>query len=188
MASVHVPDQHRHIADRQEMTRFLREHGIRYERWEVDDRVSPDAPAEDILAAYAPEIDRLKAEGGYVTADVIDVSAATPNLETMLDRFRMEHTHAEDEVRFILRGRGLFYIHPPATPIFSILVEAGDLISVPMGTQHWFDLCAERTIRAIRLFQDKTGWTPHYVSDPVNAQYEPVCFGPTHVTGKAAAR
>ena len=83
----------------------------------------------------------------------------------MLDRFRKEHTHSEDEVRFILKGRGIFHIHPESGPVFAIQVEGGDLINVPKGTRHWFDLCEERSIRAIRMFQDKTGWTPHYTEE-----------------------
>ena len=80
----------------------------------------------------------------------------------MLNKFNAEHWHDEDEVRFIVEGRGLFHIHPPDGPVFAIEVEAGDLIRVPRGTHHWFDLCADRRIRAIRLFQDPSGWTPHY--------------------------
>ena len=30
----------------------------------------------------------------------------------MLAKFSTEHWHDEDEVRFIVRGRGLFHIHP----------------------------------------------------------------------------
>jgi len=71
-----------------------------------------NAPPDAVLAAYAPEIEQLKARGGYVTADIIDVTAGTPNLETMLAKFSTEHWHDEDEVRFIVRGRGLFHIHP----------------------------------------------------------------------------
>jgi len=52
---------------------------------------------------------------------------------------------------------------------------------VPRGTWHWFDLCADRDIRAIRLFQDKSGWTPHYTQSGVDQGYQPVCFGPTYV-------
>jgi len=37
------------------------------------------------------------------------VNPATPNLEAMLARFDKEHTHDEDEVRFILSGRGIFF-------------------------------------------------------------------------------
>jgi 1,2-dihydroxy-3-keto-5-methylthiopentene dioxygenase len=55
------------------------------------------------------------------------------------------------------------------------------LISVQRGTHHWFDLCADRRIRAIRLFQDTSGWTPHYTNSGVDASFQPVCFGPTFV-------
>jgi 1,2-dihydroxy-3-keto-5-methylthiopentene dioxygenase len=59
----------------------------------------------------------------------------------------------------------------------AILVEAGDLIRVPRGTLHWFDLCSDRQIRAIRLFQDMAGWTPHYSESGMAKNFQPVCFG-----------
>src|SRR5262245_44231295 len=181
MAVIIIPDEDRRIEDPARQTEFLARHGIRHERWPLEDRVDPSAPPEAILAAYAPEIDRLKREGGYVTADVIDVSPATPNLEALLDRFRSEPPPTEDEVRFILKGRGLFHVRPADGPVFAIQVEEGDLINVPANTRHWFNLCAERTIRAIRLFQDRSGWTPHYVADSAHARYAPVCWGPAYV-------
>src|SRR5205085_9632494 len=96
-------------------------------------------------------------------------------------RFNKEHTHSEDEVRFIVKGRGVFYIHGKDGRVFAIEVEGGDLINVPKGTQHWFDLCADRTIRAIRLFHDKSGWTPQYVEQGVHGRFAPVCWGPGYL-------
>ena len=118
---------------------------------------------------------------------MIDVYPETPNLDAMLARFAKEHTHTEDEVRFILQGRGVFHIHPENRPVYGIEVWAGDLISVPLGTRHWFDLCNDRRIRAIRLFQDTSGWTPHYLADGVHEAYEPLCLGPAWVTGAGRA-
>ena len=181
MARITIPETGRRLDDPQEITAFLAPFGITYERWDVGRRVHPDASSEEILAAYAPEVEQLKHRGGYVTADVINVTPEVPNLEAMLERFRKEHTHAEDEVRFIVKGRGIFHIHPANAPVFALQIEAGDLINVPAGTRHWFDLCAERVIRAIRLFQDQSGWTPHYVDNPVNARFQPVCWGPTDI-------
>ena len=180
MAYVIIADEGRRLEKRDEIAAFLAPFGIYHERWPLEERVNPDASQEEILSAYAPELKQLMEQGGYVTADVINVNPDTPNLEAMLDKFRKEHTHSEDEVRFILKGRGLFHIHPKTGPVFVIQVEAGDLINVPKGTQHWFDLCNDRTIRAIRLFQDKSGWTPHYVEGSVHEKYQPVCFGPSH--------
>lgn len=177
MAMIHIPEQRRSIEGAAEIAAFLAPFGMTYEYWPVQERVSPDAAPEEILAAYKPEIDQLKARGGYVTADVISVTPQTPGLDTMLNRFNKEHRHSEDEVRFIVKGKGLFHIHPEGGPVFSITVQAGDLITVPRGTRHWFDLCEERTIRAIRLFQDMSGWTPEYVPDGVHEGFAPVCFG-----------
>ncbi len=183
MATVRIPAEKRTLSDQDEVTKYLATLGIEYERWLVAERVPANAPAEDVLAAYSAEIERLKAEGGYVTADVIDVTERTPGLEAMLAKFNTEHWHDEDEVRFIVRGRGLFHIHPRdgGGPVIAIEVEAGDLLRVPRGTWHWFDLCADRNIRAIRLFQDKSGWTPHYTGSGTDKGYQPVCMGPTYI-------
>ena len=99
----------------------------------------------------------------------------------MLAKFSTEHWHDEDEVRFIVRGRGLFHIHPRQGPVIAIEVEAGDLIRVPRGTWHWFDLCGDRDIRAIRLFQDKSGWTPNYTNSGTDKGFQPLCMGPTYI-------
>ena len=187
MAILTVPDEKKKLADAGAICEFLKPFGIGYERWNVERSIfgGADASAEEILKGYAPEIEALKARGGYVTADVIDVTPGTPGLETMLNRFNKEHTHAEDEVRFIVKGSGIFHIHPgkprepEGAPVFAIEMEAGDMINVPAGTRHWFDLCSTRTIRAIRLFREKSGWTPEYAEHGVHGNYQPVCFGPS---------
>jgi 1,2-dihydroxy-3-keto-5-methylthiopentene dioxygenase len=181
MATVRIPEEKRTLTDPDAVTEFLARAGIDYERWEPSHPVAPDAPPAEILAAYSAEIERLKQRSGYVAADVIDVRPSTPGLEAMLAKFNREHWHDEDEVRFIIQGRGLFHVHPREGRVFAIEVEAGDLIRVPRGTWHWFDLCQERSIRAIRLFQDPAGWTPHYTESGVDKGYEPVCLGPAYL-------
>jgi 1,2-dihydroxy-3-keto-5-methylthiopentene dioxygenase len=159
--------------------------GIDYERWDLS-RVPADGPAAAVLEAYAAEIEAMKQRGGYVTADVIDVYPETPNLDAMLARFDKEHTHSEDEVRFILSGRGIFFLHI-GERVISVEVGPGDLLRVPRGTTHWFTLCEDRRIRAIRWFQDTTGWTPHYTGTGVDAGYQPLCFGPAYFGPRVGA-
>lgn len=181
MAIVNIPDENRTIRDAQEVTDYLAGLGIDYERWNPSKETAPNAPAEEILAAYADEIEKLKARGGYVTADVIDVNPQTPGLDVMLAKFNREHWHDEDEVRFIIHGRGLFHIRPREGQVAAIEVEAGDLIRVPRGTHHWFNLCSNREIRAIRLFQDPAGWAPNYTESGADAGYQPLCLGPSYL-------
>jgi 1,2-dihydroxy-3-keto-5-methylthiopentene dioxygenase len=185
VAIVSIPDEGRTLTDADAVTAYLAGIGIQHERWGASQPLGPDATSEQVLAAYARDIDRLKAEGGYVTADVIDITPQMAGLEGLLAKFSREHWHDEDEVRFILRGRGLFHVHPPEGPVVAIEVVEGDLLRVPRGTRHWFDLCAELDIRAIRLFQDASGWTPHYTDSGVDARFQPVCFGPTHLPPQA---
>jgi 1,2-dihydroxy-3-keto-5-methylthiopentene dioxygenase len=188
MAVLRIPDDQRSLHEHNEIRDYLAGIGIDYERWPLADSVTPDASAEQILSAYAPQVDQLKRRGGYVTADVIDVDADTPGLDAMLAKFNVEHRHDEDEIRYIVAGRGLFHIHPQASPVVALEVEAGDLIRVPRGTLHWFDLCADRRIRAIRLFQDTSGWTPHYTSSGLDRNYEPVCWGPRYIPPQAVVK
>jgi len=179
MALLRIPEENRTIDDPRDLLAYLAGVGIEYER--LDLAPSGELSADDLLASHGSKIDELKARGGYVTADVIDVNSETPGLEAMLNRFASEHWHDEDEVRLIVEGRGIFHIHPGTGPVFALEVEAGDLIRVPKGTHHWFDLCGDRRIRAIRLFQDKSGWTPHYTESGVDKGFEPLCFGPSYI-------
>jgi 1,2-dihydroxy-3-keto-5-methylthiopentene dioxygenase len=188
MAIVKVPSEEVVLRQPDVVRAFLAQYAIDYEQWAPKHPVAADAPPEQLLAAYASEVDALKGRGGYVTADVIDVKPETPNLDAMLARFSREHWHDEDEVRFIVEGRGLFHVHPANGPVFAIEVEAGDLIRVPRGTHHWFDLCGDRRIRAIRLFQDQSGWTPHYTDSGIDQGFQPVCFGPGFVPSERSTR
>ena len=181
MALLRIPEEDRTLTEADAVRGFLAEHGIEYERTGAAVGLTSESTSDEILAAWAPKIDDLKARGGYVVADVIDVKPETPNLDAMLKRFSSEHWHDEDEVRLIVEGRGLFHIHPPGKPVFALEVEAGDLIRVPRGTHHWFDLCGERRIRAIRLFQDPSGWTPHYTESGEDTKFQPLCFGPAYI-------
>ncbi len=179
MAVLRFPDSNEMIEGESGIRSALAGLGIDYERWSLD-RVPPDSCAEAVLTAYADEITDMKRRGGYVTADVIDVNPATPNLEAMLARFDKEHIHDEDEVRFILAGRGIFFLHINDR-VASVEVGPGDMLRVPRGTTHWFTLCEDRRIRAIRWFQNVSGWTPHYTESGVDKGYQPVCFGPVYL-------
>src|ERR1700761_3819985 len=126
MAVLRFPETDQKFDDEAAIRNELGSLGIDYERWSLD-RVGSDASADDVLAAYATEIDEMKRRGRYVTADVIDVNPSTPNLETMLAKFDKEHTHGEDEVRFILSGRGIFFL-PLGDKVVSVEVGPGDML------------------------------------------------------------
>lgn len=180
MATVTLRDEDRVLEDDKDIREFLGRFGIWYRRFDSIASLPPSASDDEVLETFREPIDRLKQEGGYTTADVIQVNPDTPGLQAMLDKFNKEHWHDEDEVRFIIDGRGLFHVHPEEGPVFSIEVVRGDMINVPRGTHHWFDLCEDRNIRAVRLFQDTSGWTPHYTDSGEDEKHQPLCFGPSY--------
>jgi len=112
MGVLRIPDENQTITDHSAIAEYLAAVGIKYEQWQPTHSLAEDAPEAEILEAYKDEIEQLKESGGYVTADVIAVNPQTPNLDAMLAKFDREHWHDEDEVRFVIHGRGLFHIKP----------------------------------------------------------------------------
>ncbi len=144
--------------------------GIRLERWKADRDLADDADNETIIAAYQAEIDRLVAERGFQTYDVVSMNPDHPEKETLRKKFLSEHTHSEDEVRFFVRGQGLFIIHAN-DKVYSMLCEKDDLISVPANTRHWFDMGPNPTFTAIRLFNDPEGWVGNFTGDDIASRF-----------------
>ena len=148
----------------------LRALGVRFERWASPVTLPDDAPPEAILNAYRPYLDTLMGPDGAGSADVISLAPDNPNGPAMRQTFLAEHIHTEDEVRFFVRGSGSFVLHV-AGKVYDAHCTQGDLISVPAGTKHWFDAGAAPSFTALRVFQDTTGWTPHYTGDGISERF-----------------
>lgn len=144
--------------------------GIRLERWKTDKELADDADTDNIIAAYQAEIDRLVSERGYQTYDVVSMNPDHPDKDEFRRKFLDEHTHGEDEVRFFVRGHGLFVIHAEGK-VYSMLCEKDDLISVPANTKHWFDMGPNPTFTAIRLFNNPEGWVAKFSGDKIASRF-----------------
>lgn len=148
----------------------LAEVGVRFERWQASASIAPGASQDQVLAAYGPQIERLKAEGGYVTVDVVSLTADHPQKAELRAKFLDEHRHGEDEVRFFVAGRGLFNLHVEDY-VYAVLCEKNDLISVPAGTRHWFDMGEHPHFVAIRLFNNPEGWVAQFTGDAIASRF-----------------
>lgn len=127
-------------------------------------------PSERLeVGAHDARIDELMRTGGYVKRDEVALAPETPGLVAILAKFAGEHRHDEDEVRFVLEGEGVFDIRSTDDRWMRVVVRPGDLIVVPRGRWHRFDLGEGQAIRCVRLFQDPSGWTPHYRDAVVTA-------------------
>jgi 1,2-dihydroxy-3-keto-5-methylthiopentene dioxygenase len=144
--------------------------GVRFERWQTDTRIAPGASQDEVIAAYRKDIDRLMAENGYRAVDVISLKPDHPDRATLRQKFLSEHTHSEDEVRFFVAGAGQFTLHV-GDRVYDVLCEAGDLIGVPDGTRHWFDMSESPYFVAIRLFSNPEGWVARFTGDDIAARF-----------------
>ena len=144
--------------------------GVAFERWQASQPIEPGATPEQVMDAYRTDIDRLVAERGFKTVDVVSIAPDNPNRGEMRRKFLDEHFHKEDEVRFFVAGSGLFTLHV-GEKVFEVLCEAGDLIAVPDGTTHWFDMGSEPRFVAIRFFEQPDGWIGHFTGTDIAQKF-----------------
>jgi 1,2-dihydroxy-3-keto-5-methylthiopentene dioxygenase len=144
--------------------------GVRFERWVASHELPERAESAQILAAYRAEIDRLIAQAGYQSVDVVNMYPDHPDRAQLRQKFLSEHTHGEDEVRFFVEGAGLFTLHLQGR-IYAVLCVKNDLISVPAGTPHWFDMGERPRFTAIRLFNNPDGWIARFTGDAIAERY-----------------
>lgn len=175
MASIYLRNTETRIEGQEQVGKFLEEQGVLYEHWDTSKLPSElqgkcalsDAEKEQTLQVYEAEIKSLAERNGYSNWDVVALSESTPNLDELLKKFEQVHTHTEDEVRAITAGHGIFIIKGQGdTGYFDVELEAGDVISVPVNTPHFFTLMDDRQVVAVRLFIETEGWVAHPYADP----------------------
>ncbi len=157
-------------SDRIKIGHALNEAGVRFEQWQTDASIAPGDSQEKVIAAYRADIDRLIAEQGYQTVDVVSLNSDHPQKTELRKKFLDEHRHSEDEVRFFVAGSGLFSLHI-GNKVYEVLCEQGDLISVPANTPHWFDMGPNPYFIAIRLFNNPDGWVANFTGSDIASRF-----------------
>jgi 1,2-dihydroxy-3-keto-5-methylthiopentene dioxygenase len=172
MAVLSIPDEQRVISSTDEIRMYLNQQGIFFDQWSCSVVFDDRASQEEILEAYERDLKPFMERGGYLTADVISINSLTENYNAIRAKFLAEHTHSEDEIRFFVDGQGFFWFNLEGAPVFNVLCQKGDLISVPAGTKHWFDAGAnDPFVKAIRIFIDQSGWIPEYTGSGIDQKY-----------------
>ena len=172
MAILSIPETNTEIRDPKEIRAFFNARGVFFDQWTCDAVFDDKATQEEILAAYSKDLTPFMEQGGYLTADVISINKLTENYDAIRAKFLAEHIHTEDEIRFFVDGQGIFWFNLVNEPVFNLLCEKGDLISVPAGTKHWFDAGESNPfVKAIRIFIDMSGWVPHYTASNIETKF-----------------
>ncbi len=157
------------------ITAKLREIGIGFERWQAAFELAPGASPESVLSAYEHDIAQLMQAGNYQSVDVVSLYPEYPDCAAMRQKFLNEHTHGEDEIRFFVAGSGLFTIHAATEngldQIFEVECCKGDLINLPAGTKHWFDMGEAPFFVAIRIFTNPSGWVANFTGSSLSETF-----------------
>ena len=173
MAILSIPEKKIHISEPSEIKTFLNQRGIFFDQWFCHVSFDDSASSDEILKAYEKDLGPFMQNGGYETADVISINSLTENYEAIRAKFLAEHIHTEDEIRFFVDGQGLFWFNLETEPVFNLLCQRGDLISVPAGSKHWFDAGETNPfVKAIRIFIDMSGWVPHYTDSKIELKFQ----------------
>jgi 1,2-dihydroxy-3-keto-5-methylthiopentene dioxygenase len=160
----------REVTEPASIANELAEIGVRFERFEVAATLPPDADQAAILAAYRSVVEYVGQLGEYPTVDVSRVGKDVPDPAAARRKFFAEHRHSEDEVRYFVDGSAAFYLRLDEH-VYQIVCTRGDLLSVPAGTRHWFDMGARPEFTAIRWFKDSAGWIGHYTGDSIAERF-----------------
>ncbi len=172
MSELRVPESGLVLDDFIKIKEFLDSCNVFFDKWETDVVFKNDTISDTILKAYDKPLKSFMAKGGYLTADVISVNKKTKKIEEISNKFIREHTHTDDEVRFIVEGSGTFWFNlGPDKPVFSLFCDSGALISVPANAKHWFDMGNNPFVKAIRIFKDKKGWVANYTNSGIESSY-----------------
>jgi 1,2-dihydroxy-3-keto-5-methylthiopentene dioxygenase len=158
------------VTDHDALATRLDDIGVQFEQWTANEPLDDSAGQEEVLAAYADPVSRLKNQYGFQSADVIALTPDHPDRVALRQKFLDEHTHSDFEVRFFVDGKGLFFIHQQ-NRVYGVMCEKGDLISVPADTRHWFDMGENPAFKCIRLFTTPEGWVANYTGDTIASHF-----------------
>lgn len=135
--------------------------GVCFRRWPSREGVRAGASPPEVQAAFAANVSEWTREHPQATVDVVSMTPDHPEREAARAKFLKEHRHLEDEVRYFADGAGLFCLHI-GDEVYAIVCERGDLLAVPAGIPHWFDMGERPSFVALRFFDTPAGWVPEY--------------------------
>jgi 1,2-dihydroxy-3-keto-5-methylthiopentene dioxygenase len=162
-------------SDPTEIAKHLASIGVAFEQWHTSGPLPDGADQAAVLAAYADDVARIKAMG-FDTVDVariagdLDDPAFLAKAAEARGKFLAEHTHADDEIRFFVEGSGAFYLRVNGS-VHAVVCEAGDFMSVPKNTKHWFDMGTKPRFTAIRFFAIPEGWVGEFTGDTIASSF-----------------
>lgn len=106
------------------------------------------------------ELENICKKRDYKNRDEIKCGDFCENYQELILKFKKEHLHSDEEIRYILGGSGYFDVRNKRDEWIRIHVVKGDMLILPEGIYHRFVPDINNYIHAMRLFKEEPKWIP----------------------------
>ncbi len=154
------------LQDADKISQRLHEVGVCFERWPVDKAIANTASPAELLNAYQEKIDQSKKEKKFIAVDVFRLNSFTPDPDQERGKLLEEHINPKSGLCFFVAGTGIFYLHTDKK-VYVVYCQSGDVISLPAGMPHWFDMGPTPHFTCLRFFNSPHGWETYYTESDI---------------------
>ncbi len=140
----------------EDIAALLAEQGVRFERWQPG-RIEKGASDAQIIEACREQISAL----GYQGAEVFSVVDGLPQPDAVRAQWLKERRYSEDHVCCFVSGQGVFALHV-GDYLYAVRCEKNDLLVIPAGMAHWFDMGHNPYFITLRPFMTEQGVIPQF--------------------------
>lgn len=124
--------------------------GIDYRRLELPATLRPGCEQAEFDAAYGLWLQALMGKGGYVQQELFNLQRNHPQKLELRARHLDEQSQQSVSAWLFIGGFAQLSLHLDGY-VYVLQGERGDLLTLPAGTRHWFDLGEEPHVLALRL-------------------------------------
>lgn len=124
--------------------------GLGYRQVELPAALRPGCEQAEFDAAYGLWLQALMGEQGHVRQELFNLQRNHPQKLELRARYLDEQVQASTSAWLFLGGFAQLSVHLDDY-VYVLQGERGDLLTLPAGTRHWFDLGEEPHALVLRL-------------------------------------
>ncbi|MBH3341924.1 acireductone dioxygenase [Pseudomonas mendocina] len=142
--------------------------GIDYRQVELPAALRPGCEQAEFEAAYGLWLQALMGEEGHVQQELFNLQRNHPQKLELRARHLDEQVQASACTWLFLGGFAQLSVHLDGY-VYVLQGERGDLMTLPAGTRHWFDIGEEPHVLVVRLSERDE--TPERTGDDIARRF-----------------
>ncbi|SDA68103.1 1,2-dihydroxy-3-keto-5-methylthiopentene dioxygenase [Pseudomonas sp. NFPP33] len=142
--------------------------GIDYRQMELPAALRPGCEQAEFDAAYGLWLQAFMGKEGHVHQELFNLQRNHPQKLELRARYLDEQVQSSASTWLFLGGFAQLSVHLDGY-VYVLQGERGDLLTLPAGTRHWFDLGEEPHLLALRLSPSED--TPERTGDDIASRF-----------------